>query len=129
MQGQMRSIKRAYLGRGCKLIGYTHYLFPIGNKNVFSSQHSVNFILSPVFWISIHNDRIVPFQITLHKKWSFPLRISPVNVIKSEGNCGFRHIYWRNPQRKTSFFVQCNYENEIIQVRITIFRTAQNFIK
>ena len=27
---------------------------------------------------------------TLHKRWSFPLRIS------SE-NCGFGHIYWRNP--------------------------------
>ena len=23
--------------------------------------------------------------------------ISLVNVIKSEGNCGFGHIYWRNP--------------------------------
>ena len=30
---------------------------------------------------------------TLHKKWSFPLRISSVNVTKSEGNCGFGHIY------------------------------------
>ena len=27
---------------------------------------------------------------TLHKKRSFPLRITPVN-------CGFGHIYWRNP--------------------------------
>ena len=24
----------------------------------------------------------------LHKKWSFPLRISPVNMTKSTGNCG-----------------------------------------
>ena len=32
----------------------------------------------------------------LHKKWSFPLRISPVNVTKSVGNCGFGHIHWRN---------------------------------
>ena len=30
-------------------------------------------------------------------KWSFPLKISSVNVIKSAGNCGFGHIYWRNP--------------------------------
>ena len=43
----------------------------------------------------------------LHKKWSFPLRIFPVNVIKSAGNCGLGHIYWRNPWWKTSFFVQC----------------------
>ena len=30
---------------------------------------------------------------TLHKQWSFPLKISSVN-------------YWRNPSWKTSFFVQ-----------------------
>ena len=28
----------------------------------------------------------------LHKKWSFPLRISSINVTKSTGNCGFGHI-------------------------------------
>ena len=42
----------------------------------------------------------------LHKKWSFPLRISSVNVTKSAGNCAFGHVYWRNPYWKTSFFVQ-----------------------
>ena len=31
------------------------------------------------------------------KKWSFPLRISSVNVIISSISCGFGHIYWRNP--------------------------------
>ena len=36
-------------------------------------------------------------QVTLHKKLSFALRISSVNVTKSAGNCGFGHIYWRNP--------------------------------
>ena len=35
--------------------------------------------------------------IQLHKKWSFPLRISSVNVTKSAGNFGFGHIYWKNP--------------------------------
>ena len=45
-------------------------------------------------------------QQSLHKKWSFPLRISSVNVTKSAGNCGFGHIHWRNPECKTSFFVQ-----------------------
>ena len=44
----------------------------------------------------------------LHKKWSFPLRISPINVTKSTVSCGFGHIYWRNPQWKTSFFVHCH---------------------
>ena len=28
------------------------------------------------------------------KKWSFPLRISSVNVTKSTVSCGFGHIYW-----------------------------------
>ena len=35
--------------------------------------------------------------VTLHKKWSFSIKISSVNVTKSAENCGFGHIYWRNP--------------------------------
>ena len=35
-------------------------------------------------------------ELALHKKWSFPLRISSVNVTKSEGIYGFAHIYWKN---------------------------------
>ena len=42
----------------------------------------------------------------LHKKWSFPLRISAINVTKSGVFCRFGHIYWRNLSWKTSFFVQ-----------------------
>ena len=30
---------------------------------------------------------------TLHKKWSFPLRISSVNVTKYAVSCGFGHMY------------------------------------
>ena len=41
-----------------------------------------------------------------HKLWSFPLRIPTVNVTESAGNRGFAHIYWRNPGRKSLFFVQ-----------------------
>ena len=40
------------------------------------------------------------------KNWSFPSRISSVNMTKYAGNCGFGHIYWRNPSWKTSFFAQ-----------------------
>ena len=36
-------------------------------------------------------------QFTLHKTWSFPLRIFSVNVTKSAGNCRFGYIYWTNP--------------------------------
>ena len=32
----------------------------------------------------------------IQKKWSFPLRISSVNVTKSAVSCEFGHIYWRN---------------------------------
>ena len=50
-------------------------------------------------------------QFSLHKKWSFLLRISSVNVTdffsKSTFIWGFGHNYWRNPQWKTWFFVQC----------------------
>ena len=42
------------------------------------------------------------------KKWSFQLRISSVNVTKYTGNCGFGHIYWKDPWFKNSFFVQCS---------------------
>ena len=42
----------------------------------------------------------------LHKKWSFPLTISSVNVAKSAEICGFGQIYWKNPKWKTSFFVR-----------------------
>ena len=38
---------------------------------------------------------------SLYKKWSFPLRISSVNVTKSAGHCGFGHIYWINPSQYT----------------------------
>ena len=34
------------------------------------------------------------FHKSLHKKWSFPLRFSYVNVTKSAGNCD---INWRKP--------------------------------
>ena len=40
---------------------------------------------------------IATLRIALQKKSSFPSRISSVNVNKSAGNCGFGHIYCRNP--------------------------------
>ena len=44
---------------------------------------------------------------SLHKKWNFPLRISPVSLTKSVVSWGFGHIYWRSASWKSSFFVQC----------------------
>ena len=56
------------------------------------------------YWVifSWNIRKLVPLP--LHKKWSFPLRISSVNATKSVVSCGFCHSYWRNPYWKTSFF-------------------------
>ena len=43
------------------------------------------------------------FFLTLHKKWSFPLTMSSVNVTKSAVSCGFGRIYWRSPNGKLHF--------------------------
>ena len=43
------------------------------------------------------NVLLLPLPHPLHKKWTFPLGISSRYVTKSTGNCGFAHIYWRNP--------------------------------
>ena len=45
---------------------------------------------------------LVPLQI----KWII-LKISSVNLTKYPGNCKFDHIYWKNPDWKTSFVVRC----------------------
>ena len=42
---------------------------------------------------------------TVHNPAYYPASISSVNLTKSAGNCRFGHIYWRNLQWKTSFFV------------------------
>ena len=42
------------------------------------------------------------------RKIKCSLRISSVNVTKSAWNCGFGHVYCRNAEWKTSFFVQQN---------------------
>ena len=44
-------------------------------------------------------DFLEKFLCALHKKWSFSLRISSVNVTKSTGNCGFGSIHWRNSEK------------------------------
>ena len=62
------------------------------NVDVYESNEILN---DKAFEISTENQ--VNTYIKLHKKWSFSLRISSVNVTKSTVNCGFGHIYWRNP--------------------------------
>ena len=41
--------------------------------------------------------KILPWPFPLHKKWSFPLKISSVNLTKSIGNYWIGHIYWTDP--------------------------------
>ena len=63
-------------------------------------KSQVTFMIGVICWKTIRSYRNNArwFVLgTLHKKWSFPLRISSVNVTKSVVSCGFRHIYWRNP--------------------------------
>ena len=57
-----------------------------------------------VFYFAILSSML---HMKLHEKWSFSLWISSVNVAKSAVSCEFNHSYWRNPERKTSFLVQC----------------------
>ena len=54
------------------------------------------------------------------KKWSFTLRISSVNVIKSAGNYEFSHIYSRSSSWKAPFFVQSWMTIGLIITLITI---------
>ena len=67
-------------------------------------------------------------HLAFHRKWIFPLRASSVNVTKSAENCGFGHIYWRNPKWKTSFFVQC-WSSESLQRRKTFSQKIFSFKK
>ena len=57
--------------------------------------------------IYIHVSWYITILLWLHKKWSFPWRISSINVIQSAENWGFGQIYWKNLQWKSSIFVKC----------------------
>ena len=59
-----------------------------------TSKKSVRILKSNVYCVT---QGVLLFIFTLQKKWSFPSRISSVNVAKSAVFCGFGHIYWRNP--------------------------------
>ena len=57
-------------------------------------------------WFILRN--VVPdMDMSLHKKWSFPLRISSVNATKSAVSCGFCHNYMLFFHKKRFFSTQC----------------------
>ena len=45
------------------------------------------------------------FFSNLHKKWSFPIRISLINVTKFSGNCRFGHIHFRKSLMENFIFL------------------------
>ena len=80
-------------------VGYANqnfiYVFAKYLKKCFTGKKS--FLKFSVYLCKFNYYRLLQFQF-LHctKKWSFPLRISSVNVTESVENCGFGHIYWKN---------------------------------
>ena len=67
---------------------------------------------------------------TLHKKWSFPLRISSVNVTKYAENSEFGHIHWRNPQWKIPLFVEYHFQiASNIKILLTSILSHINFVQ
>ena len=45
------------------------------------------------------------FLSILHKKWSFPIRISLVNATKFSGNCRFGHIHFKKSLMENFIFL------------------------
>ena len=86
---------------------FIYFLFRLFEKIGLNYQSIKSYCLSYLIWSwpSICFGKLVK---TLHKSWSFPSRISSVNVTISAENCGFSHIYWRNFWWKICFFVQWN---------------------
>ena len=80
----------------CWLLAFTSYAAFLKNK-----KWSL-LVFCMVFKKKISHVRytLILYDYTLvspHKKWSFSLRISSVNVTNSTDSCGFGHTYWRNP--------------------------------
>ena len=67
---------------------------------------------------------VVQQKVLCFAKKGFPLSISSVNATK------FGHIYWRNLQWKTSFFVQCCFfitTRVIIKMLVNMYVTTTSF--
>ena len=64
------------------------------------------FLFGKLFYFELYRKDFCFYVLTAQKKWSFPLRISPVNVTKSAVSSGFGHICWRILNGELHFFVQ-----------------------
>ena len=85
--GKIRTRKNSVFGHSSRSVpsSVVNMLTPVSFLEVFA----ISLKLTMIIYTLVH--------FALHEKWSFPLRISPVDVTKSAGNCGFGYIYWRNP--------------------------------
>ena len=63
---------------------------PSKNQLIFNLES--NFFISGMRMNYISESNEITAQ-----KMKFSIKIFPVNVTKSTGNCRFGHIYWRNP--------------------------------
>ena len=72
-----------------------------------TEAQSIFLLMDSLIFVRLSSSKFITLLlVSLHKKWSFPLRISSVNVTKSAVFYGFGHIYWWNPKWKISYFVQ-----------------------
>ena len=67
----------------------SHYMDLNKRRNLMKAFITSQFSYGPLIWM-FHSRNTA-------QKMKFSIKISSVNVIKSAGNCGFGHSYWRNP--------------------------------
>ena len=113
----------AIFGTRCILRTLRKILQKLLTAWIFSQKRSVLDI-----WLGSEHES-VSISSTLHKKWSFPLRIFLVNMTKCAVSCGFGHIYWRNTWWKTSFFVQCNLYNGFRAIFNVLFQAYSDIFR
>ena len=82
----------------CRFTVYFQNTFSLRNIRLTAGLGKIKASPSHSTAFSEYNTLIITAQ-----KWSFPLRISSVNVTKSAGICGFGHIDWKNLNGKLHF--------------------------
>ena len=79
------------------MVSYSQsYLFVNSMSSIFKCYSQINIFPASTSFLTK-----VSIALSLHKKWSFPIRITSLNVTKSSVSRGFGHIYWKNSQWKT----------------------------
>ena len=75
-------------------------LFPIGNENVFSSQHRTYFILPSEFRIFIHNNRNCPILDNYENKITLISLNFFYHLLKGAGSSPKRLIYSKHNKKQ-----------------------------